>query len=112
MQRVGINFLPLAKPVLPPQLMIDAASLIFLIFCSNPNRPVDVTKYLNTTWPEYTTTSQKYLEFSHDMTPDSVKQHFNARSTAFWTKLVPEILKDTTRHQPSHLPSPVDIIVG
>ena len=57
--------------------------------------PVDLRPYLNTTWPEYDNDKQQYIDLSTDMSAASVKQQFNARGTAFWTKLVPEIVKDT-----------------
>lgn len=78
----------------------------------NPNSPVDVTHLINTTWPEYDPSSQRYLDFTFSMSSASVKQHFGGRAVEFWTKLIPAIVKDTTKGQPVHLTSPVDAIVG
>ena len=77
---------------------------------SNPNMPGDITPYLHAVWPEYDTVNQRYLRIGLNMT--SVKQHFNARSTAFWTKLIPAIVKDATKSPSVQHRSPLDILVG
>ena len=79
-------------------------------YSSNPNIPIDVTQYINATWPEYDKVNQQYLVFN--LTSASVKQHFCARCYAFWTSLIPAIVTDSEKGQPTHLRSPVDVIVG
>ena len=61
----------------------------------NPNAPVDVQQYMETTWPEYGTTSQKYINITHNLCKGTVQERFAARQVQFWTKLIPVIEKYT-----------------
>lgn len=42
-------------------------------------------------WQTFDDSSQKYLEFSFNMTSDSLKSHFEAEQLAFWTDVVPTL---------------------
>lgn len=54
----------------------------------NPNVPMDLTRYINSTWPAYTIMSQKFFELSEKMSPMSVKDHLHARAMTFWTEVI------------------------
>mgnify|MGYP000072484231 FL=1 len=43
-------------------------------------------------WPEYSD-ERPYLDFSTNMTLNSVKTHFGEPATSFWTTLIPVLLK-------------------
>lgn len=53
----------------------------------NPNFPVklDSVPY----WPEYDNYLQRYIRIDANMTSQSVRHHFNAPRTAFWTRVAP-----------------------
>ncbi|KAL4222112.1 Carboxylesterase 5A [Mactra antiquata] len=83
----------------------------------NPNTPHDVTKFIHTTWPEYDMTSQQYLEFSYQMSTDSVKSRFYARRMDLWNDIIPSIVKfgqarTTTTTTPKPLPIDLSGIIG
>ncbi|XP_060567180.1 acetylcholinesterase-like [Ruditapes philippinarum] len=57
----------------------------------NPNLPMDITKFTNTTWPAYDMTSQRYFRISDQMSPASIIEKFYPRRMALWSDLIPEI---------------------
>ena len=75
---------------------------------SDPNSPIpltfvtsNMTRLWNDTlmgnvtqikWPEYSD-ERPYLDFSTNMTLNSVKTHFGEPATSFWTTLIPVLLK-------------------
>ena len=68
--------------------------MMCFFYFRNPNLPVDFKQYLNATWPSYDRMTKYYLEISFNVTPTSVKQHFSARAMRFWSKLIPEIVRE------------------
>ncbi|XP_060567192.1 bile salt-activated lipase-like [Ruditapes philippinarum] len=57
----------------------------------NPNIPMDITKFTNTTWPTYDMTSQHYFRISNQMSSASIMERFYPRRMAFWSDIIPEI---------------------
>ncbi|XP_060601718.1 neuroligin-2-like [Ruditapes philippinarum] len=55
----------------------------------NPNLPTKDDVQEVPSWPQYDINSQSYLEFSLNMTTESVKNHFSGSRIEFWTTLVP-----------------------
>ena len=77
--------------------LIESVSEGFLTYSfRNPNVPISVKQYLPTTWQEYSSTSQNYLDITPTMTSSSVKQKIRARKMFLWLKLLPLLLKDGT----------------
>ncbi|XP_053397712.1 cholinesterase 2-like [Mercenaria mercenaria] len=70
----------------------------------NPNTPEDATKYIHTTWPEYTMTSQNYFQISYQMSLFSVKDYFYAKRMSLWSELIPKIRKVADINDNVHIP--------
>lgn len=77
----------------------------------NPNRPEDVTKYIHTTWPEFSVTSQEYFEISYKMSESSVKNHFHTERMTLWAELIPSI-KRLSEQRSDHVSNIPGLIVG
>ena len=58
----------------------------------DPNTPIDSEKTMGTTWPQYDSTSGKYLAINATMSEDSVREHFVADSFNFWHRLIPKAI--------------------
>ena len=72
-----------------------AVLLLSLYFNSSrdPNHPVDVQQYINTTWTEYEPVSQNYLDITPEMNYRSVRRRFAARALQFWSRLMPTLTR-------------------
>ena len=62
------------------------------MYFSDPNIGHDGPSSL-TPWPEYDTTSQRYIRFRADVKPLPVEHHYAAARVHFWNELVP-VLQD------------------
>ena len=66
---------------------------MFVVYhCRDSNKPVDIEGVMGTTWPQYDSTSGKYLAINEPMSEESVREHFVADSFNFWHHLIPKAI--------------------
>ena len=66
--------------------------LLYALFYSDPNTPVDVEQMKGIKWPKYDIQSGKYLAIGSSMSEKSVRKQFCADSFHFWYKLIPKVM--------------------
>ena len=68
-------------------------STVLVFSFRDPNRPENVQQYINTDWPEYDVTSQKFLNLTPNSPIGSVGERFANREMEFWTTLIPSLVQ-------------------
>ena len=63
---------------------------------SDPNKPIPAEQANGVIWPEYDSTTGKYLTMTGNMSKDSVHDHFSTRSYNFWKVLIPKMMEAST----------------
>ena len=60
---------------------------------SDPNKPIPAEQANGVIWPEYDSTTGKYLTMTRNMSKDSVHDHFSTKSYNFWNVLIPKMME-------------------
>ncbi|KAL3881752.1 hypothetical protein ACJMK2_028147 [Sinanodonta woodiana] len=64
----------------------------------DPNKPVDISRLANVTWPRFDVRDQKYIDFDISMSEKSVKSRWSPDKVSFWQQVVPSIFEAVTQH--------------
>lgn len=94
----------------PEEKLVSRATMTFwtnFAKSGNPNFPMDVFQFMNTSWPEFTMTTQHYLQMTNQLSPASVMERFHPRRMAFWSDVLPQLESLKTQPDIIHFdPSP------